>query len=256
MPGVSSTDRALGQDKVYNAVFTDKKDNSMMDPDSFLKLMAAQMQNQDFMNPMDDAQFVNQMATFSNMQQMQEMASYSKTNYAMSLVGKTVTASRFTVSGNLDSTTGPVQKVSLVDDEYVLYIGGKKYELSQIMEIQAGKSSGTGDSDVSVVDPTKFPLKAEEVTADSAVITWAVPTEDETVSKNLKYNIYYSTKEPLDTVEKAEAAQRFGAKDFKGEPIETLTGLEPDTTYYVNVVVTDPNGVKTIYKPLTVKTKT
>lgn len=254
MAGVNSTDRALGQDKNYNAVFTDKKDNSMMDPDSFLKLMAAQMQNQDFMNPMDDAQFVTQMATFSNMQQMQEMAAYSKTNYAMGLVGKTVTASRFNVSGDLDSTTGPVQKVSLVDDGYVLYIDGKKYELSQIMEIQGGKA--TGDDAVSVVDPTKFALKADEVTADSAVITWEVPTEDETVSKELKYNIYYSKEAPLDTVEKTEAAQRFGAKDFKGEPKETLTGLEPDTTYYVNVVVTDPNGVKTIYKPLTVKTKT
>lgn len=254
MAGVNSADRALGKDKTYDAVFTDKKDNSMMDPDSFLKLMAAQMQNQDFMNPMDDAQFVSQMATFSNMQQMQEMASYSKTSYAMSLVGKTVTASRFTVSGNLDSTTGPVEKISLVDNGYVLYIEGKKYELSQIMEVQSGKNSG--EDKTSMVDPTKFTLKADGITDKSATIAWQVPTEDETVSKDLKYNLYYSTEAPLDTVEKAEAAQRFGVKDFKGDPLEELSGLEPDTTYYVNVVVTDPNGIKSIYKPLTVKTKT
>jgi flagellar hook assembly protein FlgD len=40
------------------------------------------------------------------MQAMQEMLSYSRTSYAMSLVGKTVTASRYTVSGELDTTTG------------------------------------------------------------------------------------------------------------------------------------------------------
>ena len=77
-----------------NAVFTDKTDNSQLEQSDFLKLMVAQLQNQDFTNPMDNSDMINQMVQFSNMQQMQEMANYSKINYAMSMIGKNVTASR------------------------------------------------------------------------------------------------------------------------------------------------------------------
>lgn len=147
----TSVERTLGG-KQYNAVFTDKKDNATMDKSDFLKLMVAQMQNQDFNNPMDNTAMVQQMVQFSNMEMMQEMAAYSKTNYALSLVGKTATASRFTVGGELDTTTGVIEKVSLVDDEYVLYIGGKKYTTAQIMSVQNGatvtepEKEGTDDS--------------------------------------------------------------------------------------------------------------
>ncbi len=90
-----SYDRVLGADKTtYNAVFTDKTDNSILEASDFMNLLIVQLQNQDFTDPMDNSDMVNQMATFSNMQMMQEMASYSKTMYAMNLVGKTVTASR------------------------------------------------------------------------------------------------------------------------------------------------------------------
>jgi len=96
----NSIERAMGQPRVINAVFTDKTDNSTLEASDFIKLMVAQMQNQDFYNPTDTGDMLNQIATISNMQMMQEMASYSKMNYAMSLVGKVVTASRFNVSGN------------------------------------------------------------------------------------------------------------------------------------------------------------
>ena len=122
--GDYTTDRVLGSTgKTYNAVFTDKTDNATLSQDDFLKLMITELTNQDFNNTMDTNQMVNQMTQFSNMQAMNEMLSYSRTNYAMSLVGKTVTASRYTVSGDLDTTTGKIDKVSLVDDEYVFYIG-------------------------------------------------------------------------------------------------------------------------------------
>ena len=147
---VGSADRLLGTERRIDAVFTEKKDNSLISPSAFLNLMIAQMRNQDFLNPMDDTQFVTQMAQFSTMQQMMELAEYSKSNYAMSMVGKTVTASRFTVSGGLDTTTGVVKRISLVDNEYVLYIDDKRYMLSQVMEVHSGQPGGTdnaGESD-------------------------------------------------------------------------------------------------------------
>lgn len=134
----TSVERSMGANKNINAVFTDKTDNSAMEASDFIKLMVAQMQNQDFTKPADTSDMLNQIATMSNMQKMQEMATYSKMNYAMSLVGKVVTASRFNVSGSLDTTTGMVEKMSIVDNEYVFYIGEKRYTLPQIMEVSTG----------------------------------------------------------------------------------------------------------------------
>ena len=93
----------------WDAVFTDDSDNGVS-VDDFLNLMVAQLQNQDFMNPVDDTQYVTQLAQFATMQQMQELATYMKTNYVMSLVGKEVTAARFSVSGELQQETGRVAK--------------------------------------------------------------------------------------------------------------------------------------------------
>lgn len=139
----NSIDRASSASSQYNNVFTSKGDNSTMEPMDFIKLLIAQMQNQDFSDPMDNSQMVTQMAQFSNMQQMQQMAAYSKTTYAMSLVGKTVTATRYTVSGAQDTTTGVVDKVTMVNNDYVLHIGDKTYSLDQISEVQAATEKDT-----------------------------------------------------------------------------------------------------------------
>lgn len=123
-----------GANQNYDAVFVEEEDTSLT-VDDFLTLMVAELKNQDFMNPVDNSQYVAQMAQFANLQQMQELAEYSKTNYAMSLVGKNVTAAKFTVSGKLDKVTGMITKVSFVDNEYKVFIGDKSFSLSQIMEV-------------------------------------------------------------------------------------------------------------------------
>lgn len=122
--------------KVWNAVFEDKK-SSAIDTESFLALIVAQMTNQDFMNPMDDTQMVTQMVQMNTMQMMQEMANQTKTSYVMGMVGKTVTAARINVSGELLKETGPVQKVTLTNNEFAVYVNGKRFTLEQIMEIGA-----------------------------------------------------------------------------------------------------------------------
>lgn len=232
----------------YNAVFAKDSDNSKMKPSDFLKLFVTQLQNQDFNDPMDNSEMMNQITQLSNMQNMQEMASFSKSGYAMSLVGKTVTASRYNVSGTLDTTTGPVSKVSLVDGEYLLYVNGKKYSLEQIMEIKTD-----GDKSPSM-DVSTYPVKATSVTDNTATVKWSVPTEDSTEAKGLTYSVYYSTKGPFKTVAEVEGGTRYGAADQKNLLGETITGLESGQAYFVNVVVKDAEGKKYVYTPTMVVT--
>jgi len=67
-----------------------------LDKEAFLKLLIAQLANQDPMNPMEDREFIAQMAQFSSLEQManmsrtmEKMAEANKFS-AVSYVGKTV----------------------------------------------------------------------------------------------------------------------------------------------------------------------
>lgn len=53
--------------------YTDKADNSALGKDAFLQILITQLQNQDPTSPMDDKEFISQMAQFSSLEQMQNM---------------------------------------------------------------------------------------------------------------------------------------------------------------------------------------
>lgn len=53
--------------------YTTESDNSTLGKDAFLQILITQLQNQDPTNPMDDREFISQMAQFSSLEQMQNM---------------------------------------------------------------------------------------------------------------------------------------------------------------------------------------
>ena len=61
------------------------------------------------------------------MQQMEEMAYNAKSSYVASLVGKNVSAAKFTVSGELKKADGVVEKISLLDGKFVIYVDGEAF---------------------------------------------------------------------------------------------------------------------------------
>ena len=148
--GTAASTETQGEDKTHkwDAVFVDEADKGI-GMDSFLKLMVTQLTNQDFMNPVDDSQFITQMAQFSTLQAMSEMSSNMKNNYMLSLVGQEVTCAKFNVSGNLVKETGVVERVTLSDNEFALYVNGEKFTLSQIMELGKApeKKPADGETD-------------------------------------------------------------------------------------------------------------
>ena len=133
--GTDSTNSTDSSGNVIDAVFG-SEDDKKVSMDDFLTLMVAQLKNQDFMNPVDDTQYVTQLAQISTMQQMEEMAYNAKSSYVASLVGKNVSAAKFTVSGDLKKADGVVEKISLLDGKFVIYVDGEAFSMDEIMEIK------------------------------------------------------------------------------------------------------------------------
>lgn len=94
-----------------------------MDYDSFLRLLIAQMKNQDPLNPMDPSQQVAQLATFSMVEQaimtnakLDGLLSATSLTQAGDLIGRTATSADGLVTGEITSVRltdeGPVATLS------------------------------------------------------------------------------------------------------------------------------------------------
>jgi flagellar basal-body rod modification protein FlgD len=95
--------------------------------DDFLKLMVAQLQHQDPMNPMQDSDMMGQMASFSTLEQITNMAAANDTiasnltsTGAIGLIGRTVT---YTDADDV-SHTGVVDKVTTAGGKPSLTVAG------------------------------------------------------------------------------------------------------------------------------------
>ena len=168
MSGVTSQDRLNQPGNVIDAVYADPSEQDVSIED-FLNLMVAQLRNQDFMNPVDDTQYMAQLAQFTTLQQMQEMSYNSKTTFLTSLIGKNVVAAKLNVNGDLDRTEGIVDKVSFVDNKFMFYIGSQGFTMDQIMQVtEKGQTGGAGDNkDPDKGNDTDNGGKGEEDRSDS-----------------------------------------------------------------------------------------
>ncbi len=111
----------------------EERDTSYMSFDSYLQLIVAQMQNQDFNNPMDDSEVLAQMAQYSMLEGIKNMTQQSGISYATSLVGRAVT-----VDGGSDGLyTGVVQSITVTDGEPYLMIDGVAYKTTAVTDIVA-----------------------------------------------------------------------------------------------------------------------
>lgn len=103
---------------------TSRKVTTSLGKDEFLQLLVAQLQNQDPTSPMDNTEFIAQMAQFSALEQMQQLGKSFTYSQAYSLVGKTVSADITNEDGTTGNITGTVGGVTTINDTPYLFIGG------------------------------------------------------------------------------------------------------------------------------------
>lgn len=96
-----------------------KTSNSSLDKDAFLQLLVAQMKYQDPLEPTSNTEYISQLATFSELEEMQNMTSGMNLQRASSLVGQYVFMKVTDSAGNTSYPEGQV--------DYVVYENNKAY---------------------------------------------------------------------------------------------------------------------------------
>ena len=94
--------------------------SSNLDKDAFLQLLVAQMKYQDPLEPTDNTEYISQLATFSQLEEMQNLSATMSFQRAGTLVGQEVICKVTNAqTGNTEYAQGIV--------DYVVYEGNKAY---------------------------------------------------------------------------------------------------------------------------------
>ena len=192
-----------------NKSATEKKTtNNELGKDSFLQLLVTQMKYQDPLNPSSNTEYISQLATFSQLEQMQNLGAMTSNSQALSLVGKSVIVRTRSETGTIKDIGGKVDFVnmsngkarisingylysiddldSVIDDTYILEKGRprilEKVELEYDAEDPADLSfdvhMGDGDStaddvavliDQTLLDPSVVTIKDNKITIAKSV---------------------------------------------------------------------------------------
>lgn len=147
---LSSSEQIQANYEKYKSRFKDSTEE-MVSSETFLSLLVAEMTNQDPMEPTSNTEFVTQMAQFTSLQYSKDAATYAQSNYASSLVGKTVTAQKMDGS-EVVTKTGVVDSVMKSGDSYTIKIDGVSFDISKVISIADSRtdSTGTGSSSSSL----------------------------------------------------------------------------------------------------------
>jgi flagellar basal-body rod modification protein FlgD len=129
--------RVRAQANAFNEALTGRSGSgNQLGRDDFLKILITQLQNQDPTKPMEDKEFISQMAQFSSLEQMtnvsqgfREMNALLSSNQALSVLGRTVEVrtGEQLVQGTVSSvTSGAIPQIT---------VNGQQYEYSNIERV-------------------------------------------------------------------------------------------------------------------------
>lgn len=103
-----------------------------LDKDAFLQLLVAEMQYQDPLEPSSNTDYIAQLATFTQVEEMQNMGDTLQKGQAADLVGKQVIMKTQTADGETGYITGKVDYVVTEENMTYLGINGKEYDINDL----------------------------------------------------------------------------------------------------------------------------
>lgn len=135
-------------DQIMQSTYAKAKERKTgeMGKDDFLNLLLTQLKYQDPLNPVDDKEFMGQMAQFSSLEQMQNMNSGFSSVKAFQLIGKYVKASyKDQATLQTRDVEGVVDSVKMSAGKAYVLIDGKEVSVDSISDVR----------DAAVEDKTK-----------------------------------------------------------------------------------------------------
>jgi len=102
--------------------------------EDFLKLLVTQLKNQDPLSPMDDKEFIAQLAQFSTLEQMQNINNSFNAIRAINLIGKSINAN-INENGNVRTVMGKVDAIYKQNGEYFLEVGNVDVPLDAVTSV-------------------------------------------------------------------------------------------------------------------------
>ncbi|HWP98191.1 MAG TPA: flagellar hook capping FlgD N-terminal domain-containing protein [Syntrophomonadaceae bacterium] len=118
-----------------------KGKSNVTDFETFVKILSAELKNQDPTNPVSNTEYVSQMAQIYSLQELNSINNSNTTSQACSMIGKTVTYGTTDSSGNSASTTGVVDAVVINDNTAYLKVNGSNISLSNVIQVEDSSSS-------------------------------------------------------------------------------------------------------------------
>jgi len=107
--------------------------------DQFLQLLIAQLKNQDPLSPVDNSQFITQLASLNTVQGLQDLnASFGQQlklqqlTEGANLIGKTIS---YLPANATESKSGKVGSVEVQNGSFVLQVGTDQVTLDQIQSV-------------------------------------------------------------------------------------------------------------------------
>jgi len=109
----------------------------------YMKLLVAQLQNQNPLEPMDNNEMASQLAQFSSLQQLESMNSTfaevlatADRSYANSLIGKEISFFAETEGGSIDILRGIVEQVYREDGKNLLIVGDYALRVEDVISVR------------------------------------------------------------------------------------------------------------------------
>ncbi len=106
------------------------------DKDAFMQILVAQMKYQDPLEPTSNTEYISQYATFTQVEQLSNMANAMSLSRASELVGKTVTISQTNAdTGKTSEVQGVVDYVNYSGNKAYLNINGVNYDVDDVIQV-------------------------------------------------------------------------------------------------------------------------
>ncbi|HOJ09618.1 MAG TPA: flagellar hook capping FlgD N-terminal domain-containing protein [Clostridiales bacterium] len=108
--------------------------------DEFLRLLVTQLKYQDPLNPVDDKEFIAQMAQFTTLEQMYNLNSSFSSMKALNLIGKSVKAEIIDDrTGEIKSISGEVEGVKIDGRESYAVVDGIDIPIESIKMVETAE---------------------------------------------------------------------------------------------------------------------